>query len=346
MDKSNGDITRVGFCYGLTSYDTTWQTRSLGQGTWTQSSYLSRLTSQSCYTGRCNCYHCDITTLQLTFNSGSNLLPFQGQTITLTRTPGLGGVGTAGWEYTGSVSGTETAAKGIQTLTQSTGDMLPNPNPTGLRAWVAAKYGTNVQFDTDNLVEVDPVGGLVAADIEAHLNALPGIDVAVTCASSVPPTGGGAVTITSAIDGPMNCFQMSGHLTEADGVTIVFQSGFSFAPLRLAVGNVGGSRSADITLTLDPRFPSAGTENATLRAERSCCKLEIAPVGSTTQIWYQATNDDISHDPVLLEFVNAGGPSASCLAGDPAVQLYYSPKAPPPAANSITSWGWDVTVTE
>ena len=358
MDDTSGDITRIGFCYGLTSYDSSWVSRSLGSGTWTLTSFLDRMTGQGCYTGRCNCYHCDITELSLTFNGGRNPLEFQGKTVTLTRTPGTGGVGSPGWSYTGTVNGTATAAKDVQTLTHSGGDLLPNPNPTGLRAFVAARYGTYQQFDVDNEVEVDPASGLAAGDLAAHLNALPGIDVTVNVAGTVAATGGGAMTITSAADGPMNCFRLAGKVTEADGTTFV--SSFTFAPLRVTAGNAGGARSAGITLTLDPRFPSASTENATLRALRSCVNLAIN-LGFRTETWLQASPDGVTlpgvgvvtgpnHDPVYLNFWGAASGYSSCISDANKLTDYYwqgyEPKDPPPSQNSLTEWGWDIDIVE
>jgi len=353
MDAFPGNVTRLGFVYGLTSYDSNWVSRSLGNGSWSLSSYLDRMTGTGCFTGRCNCHHWDLMTLNCSFNSGSNPVEFAGQTVQVTRTPGTGGPGSDGWNYTGTVTGTATAAQDVQTLTGSGGDMRPNPHPTGLRAFVSAKYGTASEFDIDNQVEVDPVSGLNATAIVAHLNGLPGIDVTVTGSSSVGSNGGGFVGITSSANGPMNCFQMAGTVTQSDGTTFV--NSVTFAPLRVTPGNTGGARSAAITLEIDPRFLSAGTENATARDLRSCCNLDI-DLGFLTKSWLQATPETSSstpgpsHDPVYLDFDTSGGGGSSCLStADKLVSYYwngYAPKSPPPAENSITSWGWDVTITE
>ena len=357
----SGTVTRIGFAFGLTSYDASFESLSLGNGTWSISSYIDRITSTACFTGRCNCYHSDLTTLQMTFNSGWNPVEFQGQTVTLTRVPGSGGPGSEGWKYKGQVNGTAIAAQDVQSLEHVPGgltnNMLPDPNPAGWRCFVYASYANG---DYGDLLEVDPVDGLTAEAVQDLLNELDGLDGSVTCSGGpILSTGTGKIIITSDSQRAMNCFHMGGYLTYAN-LDVIAYSGFGLTPRRVTPGNAGGARSADITLEISPSFSSYGTENITPRSLRSCCSLDI-DLGYRSQRWGAATREGLNlpdlglstgpnHDPVYLSFWGAASPGSSCRTTaekeDSNYWNGYTPKGPPPDQNSITEWGWHIEITE
>ena len=337
-----GNVIRIGFAYGLTSYDSAWTSRSLGSGTWSQSSYLSRMTGAGCYTGRCNCYAWNTTTLNLTLNAGSNPLEFQGQTATLTRTPlsGLaGGPGSTGWQFTGSLSTASSARPDIQTIAFSG----PDPYVNSIR-FTYGDYGEQV---TDWLDMDTDAGTPTLGEIEDALNAV--ISEGVTLSGG--PTLVEGITITSNSNAMLNCIDSD--------------NGF-FTVRRQQHGIADKTLTMDFTLTLDPATIDARTENYTPRVERSCGTLEIeyGDVCGLTMLWNQTSTSGNSNDPFLKEYVIGASSGPLCrlpcdddptaintgiaAAGFAAKSYGYGSFNGPllPSVQFVGNWGWDVTVTE